>query len=221
MELLLISFLVGVLTVLSPCILPLLPIIFNSLFFQENSKKPYVVIFSLACTVIIFTLFLKGITLLINIPMDILQYISGFIVLFLGVINIFPSLWDSISAKFIQDKSEELLRNSSRLKGNARSIMTGIALGPVFVSSSPTYGVIVAAVLSMNNWLAVINLIVYTFGLTLVMFLISRFGQNFTQNLKFIADPYGWFRKGLGLILIIVSLAFILGYGKRLSFVII
>ncbi len=85
---------------LAPCILPLLPVIVGGSLSNGggeglNKKKALTVIISLGISVIAFTLLLKASTLFINIPEYIWKWISGGIVIFLGLVTLFPSLWES------------------------------------------------------------------------------------------------------------------------------
>ena len=71
MFLLLVSFIAGVLTVLAPCILPLLPVIVGGSLTGEGKdaqkKKVFTIVLSLGLSVIVFTFLLKVSTLFINI----------------------------------------------------------------------------------------------------------------------------------------------------------
>src|SRR6266550_4362545 len=86
MELFIVSFVAGVLTVLAPCILPLLPIIIGgSTLQQKDYRKPIIITASLALSVVVFTLLLKASTVLLMIPPYVWQILSGGIVLLFGL----------------------------------------------------------------------------------------------------------------------------------------
>lgn len=100
MILFLISFIAGVLTVLAPCILPLLPVVIGGSLSNGgastfNKKKAFTIIMSLGLSVIVFTLLLKASTLFIDIPEYVWKWISGSIVILLGLVTLFPSLWEN------------------------------------------------------------------------------------------------------------------------------
>src|SRR3989338_417182 len=90
MLLLLISFIAGILTVLAPCILPLLPVIIgHSITDTTPSRRGlFVVVASLGISVILFTLLLKASSLLIDIPQDFWKWISGGVIFILVAIAI-------------------------------------------------------------------------------------------------------------------------------------
>ena len=84
MILLILSFVAGILTILAPCTLPLLPIIVGSAIAGEekaNFKKALTIAIALGVSIILFTLLLKVSTLFINIPQEVWAIISGTIIL--------------------------------------------------------------------------------------------------------------------------------------------
>lgn len=164
MTLLVIAFLSGVLTVLAPCVLPLLPIVLGASAEDGNNKKiPLVIITSLSISIIIFSLLLKASTVLIDVPSSFWKSFSGGMIIALGIITIFPNLWKNISTKFgFTGKSNNLLHKSQEKKGMSKYIFMGFALGPVFSSCSPTYAVILAIVLPAGFLFGFIALISYT-----------------------------------------------------------
>lgn len=219
MSLFLISLLAGFLTVLAPCILPLLPIVIGrSVQGDGKGRNPYLIIGALALSVILFTLLLKASTALIDIPTWFWTAFSGTIILFFGLTSLFPALWTKFSSliKF-QSSSEELLQNASEKKGVSGDIALGFALGPVFTSCSPTYFIILGVVLPEQFSVGLIYLAAYTAGLCFALFLVAFLGRAFVQKVKFAADPNGWFKKALGVLFIIVGIGIILGWDKDIE----
>lgn len=216
MEYLLLSLLGGVLTILAPCVLPLLPVIIGGSLTDKNPWRPLIITGSLALSVVLFSLILKASTALINIPPDFWKWLSGGIVLFFGFTLLFPHAWEVVAVKLkLGSKSQGALQKSSKRKGILGMVLMGMALGPVFASCSPAYFLILGTVLQ-ESWLwGVINLIVYASGLSAVMLLIALTGQKFMGSLKKAADPKGIFKKVLGAIFIIIGMGIIAGYDKK------
>jgi cytochrome c biogenesis protein CcdA len=226
--LIILSFVAGALTVLAPCILPLLPVIIggsslNTDDKEENGLKHAIVIcISLAVSVLVFSLLLKASTLLLGIPQFAWQAISGIIVILFGINLIFPMLWAKISIKLgIENKSNRFLGQSSKKKGIMRDILIGAALGPVFASCSPTYALIVATILPQSFVNGFIYLTVYCLGLASVLLAIGVAGQSVVKKLGWAANPNGWFRKTLGIIFVITGLIVIFGLDKQIQTLII
>jgi len=97
MLLFLIAFIAGVLTVLAPCVLPLLPVIVGgSVSGGVNKARAYTVAFSLGVSVILFTLLLKASTAFIGIPQYAWMWFSGGVLVVFGIITLIPQIWDKI-----------------------------------------------------------------------------------------------------------------------------
>src|SRR3989344_2676258 len=93
---LLISFVAGVLTVLAPCILPVLPVVIGSSAAGKSRWTPYIVVSSLGLSVIVFTFLLKASTAFISVPIELWTYLAGTIFVLFGITLVFPHLWESI-----------------------------------------------------------------------------------------------------------------------------
>jgi cytochrome c biogenesis protein CcdA/thiol-disulfide isomerase/thioredoxin len=220
MTLFIVSFIAGVLTILAPCILPLLPVIVGRSVTDTtvSHRRLFVIIISLGLSVIAFTLLLKASTLLLNIPQDFWRWISGGIILILGVVTIFPSLWESLSfTGLINRKSNQMLMRGYQKDNLTGDMIVGASLGPIFSACSPTYFVILATVLPVRPVVGMVYLITYTFGLCLALFIVSILGQKIVVKLGIASDPRGWFKRTLGVIFVIVAIAIITGYDKKLQ----
>lgn len=219
MLLLLGAFVAGMLTVLAPCILALLPIIIGGSVQGDvrDKKRPIVIAISLAVSILLFTLLLKATSLLVEVDPKTITYISGGIIIAVGVLTLFPSIYAKALIKLgIEHRAQRVLgksfQNKSQLIG---PIITGAALGPVFSSCSPVYAYILATVLPVNFAQAMAYIVSYILGLTLVMLLIGYYGQRFVSRIKFASDPKGWFQRGIAILFILVGLLVFTGYDKR------
>jgi cytochrome c biogenesis protein CcdA/thiol-disulfide isomerase/thioredoxin len=212
------SYLSGILTILAPCVLPLLPIIIGSSVSGSSKWKPVRITLSLAFSIIAFTLLLKVSTALIGIDPFVWKVISGGIVIFFGLITLFPKIWNTISLKLgLSSSSDKLLEKAGEKQGVIGDILMGMALGPVFASCSPTYGLILATVLPVNFAEGLLYLSVYSLGLATVLLGVSILGRKLINKLKFAANPDGLFKKFLGVLFILVGLAVITGFDKKVE----
>ncbi|TDW29637.1 DUF3179 domain-containing (seleno)protein [Cryobacterium psychrophilum] len=218
MELLPLSFLAGVLTILSPCVLPLLPVVLAGAAEGRSRRSPYLIIASLAVSVVLFTLLTKATTALLGVPSNVWLIISGALVAFIGVSLAFPTIWDRLSARLrLQERSGNLADRSARKTGATRSIVLGLSLGPIFTSCSPTYGLILAVVLPANLTDGIANIVAYTLGLSAVMLLVALGGRSVTTRLGWATNPDGKFRRGLGVFLIIIGLLISTGQVRNIE----
>jgi len=219
MTLLLVSCVAGLLTVLAPCIFPLLPVIVGgSASDAHDRRKPFVITASLAVSVVIFTLLLKASTLLVEIPSSFWSYLSGGILVLLGVVMVFPVLWERLPVNaLISRKSQALLASGSKKKSLWGDIIMGAALGPVFSTCSPTYFVILATVLPASLALGLTYLLAFVAGLSVVLLAVAFLGQRLVARLDSAADPRGLVKRSLGILIIAVGVAVFFGYDKTIE----
>ena len=223
MELFILSFVAGVLTVLAPCVLPLLPVIIGGSLEDTKVIRPVIITTSLAVSIVLFTLVLKASTLLIDIPQSFWTYFSGGIILLFAISLLFPITWTKMMSKVvpskfsIKHKSEKVAYEQSKKDGYGSMILLGAALGPVFASCSPTYFLILGTVLPQSFFTGLFYLIVYAIGLALVMFLVAFAGQKTLGRLNGLSNPHGWFKRTLGILFLIVAIAILTGYDKKIE----
>ncbi|MDB5238865.1 MAG: hypothetical protein JWO00_200 [Candidatus Parcubacteria bacterium] len=220
MILFIVSFVAGVLTVLAPCVLPLLPVTLGSALGEAgNKRRPLIIIGSLSVSVFIFTLLLKGSTALIGASPSFWAYISAAILAVFGFSLLFPITWAKLMLKVPGHRKPD----SWMAKGyQSRShwwgdVLVGAALGPVFTTCSPTFFVILATVLPQSLAKGLIDLAAYVVGLALSLLLISWIGQKLVGKLEWAINPNGWFRKVLGILFVLVALAIATGYDKKVE----
>jgi cytochrome c-type biogenesis protein len=221
-ELIIVSFIAGVLTVLAPCILPLLPIIIGGSVVRDGEKpslqRPVIIVASLAVSIIAFTLLLKATTAFLSIPTTIWSVIAGGIVVLFGINLLVPAVWEKVMiATGWQAAASRLMAGSQQHKGAAGDVLLGAALGPVFNSCSPTYALIVAVILPASFALGLTYLVAYAVGVAAILLLISLFGQSLVSKLKWLSNPGGVFKKVIATLFIIVGVAVMFGVDKNVQ----
>lgn len=218
MPLLLLSFLSGILTVLAPCVLPVLPVILGTTSTSPDKKRSVIMIASFAVSVYLFSIILKASTALIDIPPEFWKTVTAIILIVFGWITVFPTLWEKISLTMkLQNRSDSLLHTSQSKRGIIGPILVGASLGPVFSSCSPTYSLILATIFPVSFVQGSLYLLVYIIGLVLMLGLIAAFGYALTQRLRFLTNPNGVFRKSMGILFILLGLAIFTGIDKKIE----
>jgi cytochrome c biogenesis protein CcdA/thiol-disulfide isomerase/thioredoxin len=215
------AFIAGVLTVLAPCVLPLLPVIIGGSITgdSKDKRRPFLIAGSLAVSLILFTVLLKATTLLINIPPQSITYFSGGIIIILGLATLFPQAYATIIARLgIEHRAQKLLgtgtSNRNQLVG---PIITGAALGPVFSSCSPVYAYILATVLPAHFATAMAYIVSYVLGLSLILLAVGFYGQRLTSRIRFASNPKGTFQRVLGVLFVLVGVMIITGTGTKIQ----
>lgn len=217
MELLIVSFLAGVLTILAPCVVSVIPILLARSASGSEARRPFFVILGLSVSIIIFTVLLKASTILLGVSADVWKIISGGIVLLFGVFTLFPSLWEwlMLKTRFVF-RAQNTLGEAAKYRGAWGDVLLGASLGPVFSACSPTYALLVATVLPVQPLVGLGYLLVFVVGLALMLTLIAVGGRKVIAALGWGINPRGWFRRVLGIILIVIGIMIIAGLDKLL-----
>ncbi len=219
MDLALVSFIAGILTVTAPCVLIFLPVILGGSITGEKSwKRPLIVTGSLVVSVVVFTLLLKATTALLGIPQLFWQLLSGGIVILLGLHYLGVPLWEKITGTLgLPLLANRQLAAASKKTGIGGAILTGAALGPVFSSCSPTFAFIVAAVIPVSFAEGLIYLVIYALGMAATLLSIAYLGQAALGKLKALNNPKGWLPRAIGVLFVVVGLMIISGFDKKIQ----
>lgn len=212
------AFLAGIITVFAPCVFALLPVIVGGSMTGDvhDKRRPFLIAGSLAVSLILFTLLLKATTLFIDISPAAITYVSGGIIVGLGLVTLFPQIYEKFILFFnLQARSQRLLGKSTGRGPVIGAIITGAALGPVFSSCSPVYAYILATVLPVNFNVAIVYVIMYVIGLSIMMLLLGFLGQKLVRRIRFAVNPKGWFQRFLAILFILVGLSIMTGYDKQ------
>ena len=218
MLLLLGAFFAGIITVLAPCVFALLPVIVGGSISGNvhDKRRPFIIAGSLAVSLVVFTLLLKVTTLFIAISPAAITYVSGGIIVALGIVTLFPGIYERVILFFnLQAKSQQLLGESTGKGAVIGAIITGAALGPIFSSCSPVYAYILATVLPVNFAAAMLYVTVYVLGLSLMLLLVGFLGQKVVRRIRFASNPRGWFQRVVAVLFIVVGVMIMTGYDKK------
>ncbi|MET3804559.1 cytochrome c biogenesis protein CcdA/thiol-disulfide isomerase/thioredoxin [Nakamurella sp. UYEF19] len=137
--LVLLGFVGGLITGISPCVLPVLPAVFMA---GSNSRRPYLVVLGLALSFSIFTLLGTLLLSALHLPQGVIRWGGLIVLVLLGIGMIVPRFEQILERPFARIPA---LRVSGRDEsGKARGgFVLGLALGAVYV---PCAGPILAAI---------------------------------------------------------------------------
>ncbi|MBO6111089.1 MAG: cytochrome c biogenesis protein CcdA [Methanobrevibacter sp.] len=165
----LISFTTGVISILSPCILPILPI-FVSVSLKSKSKLNLLSFIAGLMSIFILIIFLTGFfTSIIYQYIPVIRLISAIILLIIGILMFFDY---SIGFKSLPGINDNDTLLSSYLMG----VLTSVSWAPCY--SGYLISLITLLVSSADGSYAVLNIIIYCIGfaatLLILSFLISK-----------------------------------------------
>ena len=181
-------------------------------------RAPLIITASLAVSITVFTLALKATTAFIAIPPQVWEWIAGGLLIGLGLVSLFPGVWERISAALrLQSRSTAGLARAREHQGTLGLVLTGAALGPVFTSCSPLYGYVIVTVLPSDLGYGLILLAGYVIGLSGTLLLIALLGRRAVAGARWAADPHGWFRRSLGAVFVVVGVLILTGWMKDIE----
>lgn len=207
------SFLAGVLTILAPCVLPVLPVILWGTLNESNYKRILTIIISFVSSIILFTFLLKVSTAFISIDQQVRKIISGVILIMFGVISLFPEVREQCKS-LLKIKSISWPKESQSLRWQ---IILWASLGPIFTTCSPTYTLIIATILPLSILQGTISIMLYALWLGFAVGMVAVFGKTLVRKLNIISDGDWWFKKILGMLIILTGMAIITGFDKKIE----
>ena len=211
MLLIIISFFAGILTVLAPCVLPILPVIFSGSASWASNSKAWRIIISCLVSILVFTLLFRLSVEFINIDPKIWVYFSSGIIVFYGLTLLFPSYRDKISLFLFANKPSTLTKNAWKHTWVWWDILLGISLGPLFSTCSPTYALLFSVVLPSSFLFGLICMIAYVLGFGIILYVFVIGWKKIIRKFAPLANSHGVFKKTLGIILILVGVLIFTG----------
>lgn len=216
MEMLLIfAFISGLITILAPCIWPLLPVILSSTS-RGGKARPLGITIGLVTSFAFFTLTLSYIVRLIPFDPNNLRLFAVFIIGFLGLTLIIPRLNELVEG-FMSHIAGQL-DNVGYVSGNGfgRGLVTGLSLGIVW---SPCAGPILATIATLSSTRAVstdviIVTVVYVTGIGIPLFLFATLGNRMFTRSHFISRYTERIQQVFGVIMLLTALSIATNYDK-------
>jgi cytochrome c biogenesis protein CcdA/thiol-disulfide isomerase/thioredoxin len=170
--LLLVAFVAGIVTALSPCVLPVLPVILAG-GTTGSERRPYAIVAGLVTSFTVFTLTATALLSALHLPDDLLRNLAIVVVALVGLSLLWPRLGDLLERPFAR-----LSRRSSRDLGGG--FLLGVSLGLVF---TPCAGPVIGAVATVAatqrlSFDAVLVTLAYALGAGLVLLGIAIAGRR-------------------------------------------
>lgn len=208
--LLIFSFLAGIATVLSPCILPVLPAILSASA-SGGKGRPLGVIVGLIVSFVFFTLALTTLVQSFGLSANVLRYFAIAVIGFFGLILFIPALSDKFA--MLTDSIANFgarLQTATRSKrsGFISGTLIGAALGLVW---TPCAGPILAAITTLVatqkvSFQIFLLTFAYSLGAALPLFVIAYGGQR-ALSIPSLAKYSERIRQFFGVLMILTALA--------------
>lgn len=199
------AFLAGLVTVLSPCILPLLPIILSSSD-SSGKQRPIGVVVGFIASFTFFTLFLASIVKLSGIPANSMRFISIVILTVFGVSLFIPQVQSQFEKLF--SKFAKFAPSGKQHSGFGGGILIGLSLGLLW---TPCVGPILASVISLAitgsvNAQTFLITLVYAVGTAIPMFGIMLVGSTALKKIPWLVQNTTKIQKAFGILMILTAI---------------
>lgn len=211
------AFLAGVITVLSPCILPILPIILTSSIGGVNTGKlrPLGVVIGFILSFTFFTLFLSTIVRVSGISADTLRTVSVFVIGGFGLSLLVPQFQILIERLF--SMLAAFIPNGQNRTGFGGGLLIGFSVGLLW---TPCVGPILASVISLAitgtvTFDAFLITTAYALGTAIPMFLIMLGGQNVLRRVPWLLSNLGLIQKLFGIVMILTAVGIFLNLDRK------
>lgn len=209
------SFLAGFVTIFSPCILSIAPILLTA-GSNGNHKKPLGIVIGLIISFSFFTLTLSNIVRATGISSEFFRFIAMCVVIFFGLTMVLPSFEQAFisftqriarAGNFIQEHS--IAMHEHFMSG----FVLGIALGLLW---TPCAGPILATITTLaatghTNLSTVLVTLAYAIGAAIPMLLLSFGGSKIVNSIASAAPYTHALRALFGIIVIISAIAMAFG----------
>lgn len=207
------AFLAGIVTILSPCILPVLPIVLSGSV--GGKRRPLGVILGFILSFSFFTLLLSTLVQLLNLPPDSLRFTAVAIIFFFGLVLLIPQLqqrYEVLASRLVSRKSS---RKDSQ--GFGGGMLLGAGLGLVW---TPCVGPIMASVISLAisrqiDGGTVVIILAYALGTAIPMLGIMLGGRKLIARFPRLSRSTGRIQRVFGLLLVVVALSIGFGLDRR------
>lgn len=204
-----IALLAGMLTIASPCVLPLLPVLLGTSLERPDRLRP---LFVVSGFVLAFAGLGIALSLLSTLNETVHEAVRGtsiaLLVLF-GLVRIWPQPYDWLIARFGGPLQQWAFSAGGAGGGNAGGFVLGVSLGAVW---TPCAGPVLASILvlaakAQNLAQSSTLLLVFAFGAGIPMLVIAYGGQAIAARVRGLSRHTHRLQQGFGVLLILTAAA--------------
>ena len=207
------AFLSGIVTILSPCILPVLPIVLSGSV--GGKGRPFGVIAGFIVSFSVFTLVLTSLVQASGLAPDALRVAAVVLIFFFGLVMLVPRLRHGF--EMIASRIARGGQGQTQTKGFAGGLLVGSSLGLIW---TPCVGPIMASVISLaiNQSVdggAVFIILAYSLGTSIPMLTIMLGGRTMMKRVPVLSRNPDRIQQVFGVLMILVAVTIGLGWDRR------
>ena len=215
------AFVSGVITILSPCILPVLPIVLSG-GVGGGRARPFGVLTGFVVSFTAFTLSLSAIVQALGIPVDALRIVAVVLILLFGVVMLVPWLsgrFEMLTSRLASrgNKGGSATAAKTGWAGFGGGVVVGLSLGLIW---TPCVGPIMASVISLAltqhvDGGSVFITLAYTIGTSIPMLGVMLGGRALLDKVPGLKKHAGGIQKGFGVLMIAMAVVIGLGWDRQ------
>ena len=207
-----IAFLAGIVTAISPCVLPVLPILLAGSAASTDRRRPFAIVAGLVVSFTTFTLAGAALLSTLGLPEDLLRNIAIAALLVLAASLLSQRVAWALERPF-------LFLTRRRVGQDSNGFLVGLSVGLVFV---PCAGPVLAAVTALAasgevTFRIVLVTAAYAIGAALPMLAIAIGGQRLGSGMKVVRTHAASARKVAGVVVGVTALAIAFGVDQRFT----
>ncbi|WP_412026865.1 cytochrome c biogenesis CcdA family protein [Deinococcus yunweiensis] len=211
MLLLLVAFVGGVLTVLSPCVLPVLPVLLSGTV--GGRGRPPGIIAGFIASFVLLTLFLASIVSALNLSPDVIRWAAVALLLAFGLTLAVPALHTRFELVMARAVPQRQGRDGDGFLGG---VLVGATLGVVW---TPCVGPILASVTTLAlsgqvTAFAVAATVAYAVGVALPMLGVMWGGRRLLHRPALLNRLSG-IQQAFGVVLVVFAVGMVFGVDRR------
>jgi len=201
-ELLLVAFVGGLITGLSPCIVPVIPVVMAGGSTTTSRSRPYVIIAGLVLSFRVSVLFASSLLSFLHLPQDLLFWLGVAMLGLLSVGLLVPAVGEVIERPFAR-------LGSSRYATEGGGFVLGLSLGFVFVPcAGPVLTAIsVAAAHHRVGFTSLLVTLCYAAGVTVPLLVLAIVAQRASTSWTSLRSHLPTVRRVAGAVLAVTTLA--------------
>ena len=215
------TFISGLVTILAPCIWPLLPLVLSSTV-TGGKKKPLGITLGILGSFGILTLTLSYLVRAFSFDPEIIRYVAVGVIGLMGISLLVPQVGAVLEA-YVSRASGRLgglgKLGKNQREGFGGGFIIGLALGIVW---TPCAGPILATIITLASTRAVsfeviLMMTAYIIGVGIPLFFFALFGQKLFGANRALSKYTGRIQQVFGLVMILMAVAIYTGYDRTLQ----
>jgi cytochrome c-type biogenesis protein len=202
----------GMLTIVAPCTMPVLPILLGASIGQRAGARPAFIAMGFVASFAFVALALNAIATALHFDPDVLRKAGLVLLLGLGALMIWPAAFELRTVRLAN--AGLALHGTTTAQTNLGGFVLGTTLGLIWTPcSGPVLGAILTAIAtSPDHAHGALLLLTYTVGAVLPMLGVAYGGQAISTRLRNVTPYAARLQQALGLVVIAFALSALLQY---------